>query len=199
MSTKKIAFDQLYYKARKHTLVSKDRCKILYDATEFCTNLEGAWFECGVYKGGTALLLSELIREGSTLHLFDTFDGMPPTDPEKDRHQIGDFNDVSLEQVQQLLSPSDKIIYHKGFMPDTFAGLENEKIALAHIDVDIYNSVLDCCNFIYPRLVAGGAMIFDDFGFDSCPGAKLAVNEFFSDKPEAVQVLETNQAVIIKG
>lgn len=199
MLTEPKDFNQIYCNARKHTLVSKDRCKILYDAAVMCNALDGLWFECGVYKGGTAMLLSELITDNE-LHLFDTFQGMPPVNPKKDIHKVGDFKDVSYEEIQEMLPPEPgKIVYHKGLIPDTFKGLEQSRIALAHIDVDIYQSVLDCCKFIYPRLLVGGAMILDDYGFDSCPGAKAAADEFFSDKPEEIQLLETRQAVIIKG
>jgi len=83
-------------------------------------------------------------------------------------------------------------------MPATFAEREKARIAFAHVDVDIYRSVLDCCEFIYPRLVQGGFMLFDDYGFASCPGARRAVDEFFLDAPETPIVLGTGQAFVIK-
>lgn len=41
-------------------------------------------------------------------------------------------------------------------------------------------------------------MVFDDYGFLSCPGAKLAVDQFFSDKPEYPCHLPTGQCFVIK-
>ena len=41
-------------------------------------------------------------------------------------------------------------------------------------------------------------MLFDDYGFESCPGAKQAVDEFFRDKAEKPLVLPTAQAIIFK-
>jgi 2-polyprenyl-3-methyl-5-hydroxy-6-metoxy-1,4-benzoquinol methylase len=41
-------------------------------------------------------------------------------------------------------------------------------------------------------------MLFDDYGFATCPGARLAVNEFFVDKPERIIELPTGQAFVIK-
>lgn len=44
-------------------------------------SVPGAIAELGVYKGGTAKLLSHVLADtGKTLHLFDTFSGMPKTD-----------------------------------------------------------------------------------------------------------------------
>jgi Macrocin-O-methyltransferase (TylF) len=44
---------------------------------------------------------------------------------------------------------------------------------------DLYRSVLDCCEFIYPRLTRGRFMVVDDYGFRGCPGARGAVDRYF--------------------
>jgi O-methyltransferase len=41
-------------------------------------------------------------------------------------------------------------------------------------------------------------MVFDDYGFLTCPGAKKAVDEFFSDKREYPCYLPTGQAIVTK-
>ena len=41
-------------------------------------------------------------------------------------------------------------------------------------------------------------MIFDDYGFLTCPGAKQAVDTFFSDRPEAPIYLPTGQCIVVK-
>jgi O-methyltransferase len=162
--------------------------------------LGGDVWECGVYKGGTALLLAELMHKASNanckLHLFDTFEGMPETDPRRDLHKRGDFFDTSLATVKERVGRSELTVYHPGFIPNTFTGLESNEIVFAHVDVDIYQSVLDCCAFIVPRLKRGGFIVFDDYGFPSCPGARQAVDEFFGETRWNPLVLSTGQAVI---
>jgi len=64
--------------------------------------------------------------------------------------------------------------------------------------VDIYQAVKDCIDWIYPRLVAGGFMIFDDYGFPSCPGERRAVDEVFAKLPEAPICLPTGQCLVVK-
>jgi O-methyltransferase len=197
-------FAQLYQYVQPYTLVSADRCHILYQLARQALSLRGDFWECGVYKGGTATLLAALLTthaklENQTkLHLFDTFEGMPETDPDKDLHQKGDFADTGLESVQErvLKQNSEAVVFHPGRIPQTFVGMEDAKIAFAHIDVDIYQSIWDCCEFIYPRLVPGSFMIFDDYGFPSCPGARQAVDEFFRTKPEQPLVLPTGQCIV---
>lgn len=194
-------FARHYALARPYTLVSSDRCYVLFTLARQALCLQGEIWECGVYKGGTARLLANLIaeedRSGKTLlRLFDTFEGMPETDLQVDIHRKGDFSDTSLESVIQVLGHPHIVQAHKGCIPDTFAGLEDVKISFAHVDVDIYQSVIDCCHFIYPRLTQGGFIVFDDYGFPSCPGARKAVDEFFASRSEKPLVLPTGQAII---
>jgi len=41
-------------------------------------------------------------------------------------------------------------------------------------------------------------MVFDDYGFESCPGAKAAVDEFFSGKIERPWYLPSGQCAVVK-
>jgi O-methyltransferase len=183
------------------TLVSPDRIYVLYCILKQCMNLSGEFWECGVYKGGTAFVMAEMLKKKANpnkLVLFDTFEGMPETLPEIDNHKKGDFNDTDVEAVRSRLKFSFVEIA-KGLIPDTFKGRENAQICFAHIDTDLYLSVLDCAAFIYPRLSVGGIMIFDDYGFPSTRGAKKAVDEYFKDKPVVPVILPTGQALVFKG
>jgi O-methyltransferase len=187
---------------KRMTLVSRDRLWILMNLAKQALRLEGEIWEAGVYQGGTALLLHEVIRGGGlpkTLRLFDTFEGMPETDKDIDKHNAGDFADTDVESVKDLVGEEAYIDFRKGFVPETFAGLEDKRLSLAHIDMDIYPAIMAGCEFVYPRMVSGGFMLFDDYGFHSCPGARKAVDEFFADKPEVHIPLPTGQCLVIKS
>ncbi|OIQ50044.1 Demethyldecarbamoylnovobiocin O-methyltransferase [Pseudodesulfovibrio hydrargyri] len=187
------------------SLVGSDRMWTLRTLLEQTASLDGEVWELGVYKGGTALFMkNELLRLHASdpvpcLRLFDTFSGMPDVDEGVDWHKAGDFDDTSLNAVRSVVGENDFIHYHPGFIPETLKGLESSAIALAHVDVDIHQSVLDSCAFVYPRLVPGGFMVFDDYGIHTCPGARKAVDTFFADKPESPLVLTTGQAVVFKA
>ncbi len=155
--------------------------------------------EVGVYKGGTARLLSMTLKNtGKVIHLFDTFSGMPVADPVRDIHRQGDFSDISIDKVKAYLKDCRNVRFHQGIFPETAGNLEDETFCLVHVDADIYRSVLDCCRFFYPRMQAGGIMVFDDYGFLTCPGAKDAVDEFFKQKPENPCYLPTGQCIVVK-
>jgi len=197
------AFQAFCQDSVPYTLVSPQPMWILYSLAQQAMALPGEFVECGVYKGGTALLLARVIREHAgpqkkVLHLFDTFEGMPDTDPEKDMVRKGDFSDTSLEDVRARLAGFPSPIFHQGKVPETLKSISGARICFAHIDVDLYQSVFDCCEVLYPQMVPGGIMVFDDYGFQSCPGARAAVDTWFKTKPEVPLVLPTAQAIVTK-
>lgn len=194
-------FRDIVDKISDFTLVSEDRLWIIFNMVNHSLNVKGAFWECGVYKGGTAKLIAELIsKKGNvTLRIFDTFEGMPETNTKFDYHLKGDFSNTSFQSIKNAFSKYNFVDIRKGFIPKSFSGLENEKIAFAHIDVDIYSSVKNCCEFIYPKLEKGGVMIFDDYGFPSCPGARRAVDEYFRNKNDSPIILNTGQAIVLKS
>jgi len=191
-------FAPLYACIRDRTLVDQRRSFLLYELLRSAVTLPGAIAEVGVYRGGTARLLAQVAGEGGKpVHLFDTFSGMPDTD-ERDLYIGGDFGDTSLQAVRKLLAGCRNVVFHPGFFPETTRGLEDERFCFVHVDADIAQSVADCCCFFYPRLSSGGFMVFDDYGFKSCPGAKLSVDAFFENKVERPIRLTTTQCFVVK-
>lgn len=194
-------FGSLRDEISRRTLVSSDRQWVLYSLARQCANLSGDFVECGVYRGGTAKLLARVIDAyggKGCLHLFDTFEGMPATDQTLDKHDAGDFSDTSLHDVQEFVGAAPFVIWHKGRIPETFDGSGIENVTLLHVDLDIRQSVFDALEALYDKLVAGGIIVFDDYGFHSCYGARVAVDNFFSVRPEVPLCLPTGQAVVIK-
>jgi O-methyltransferase len=185
--------------------VSVDRCYLLYQLVSQTLNVPGDLVECGVYKGGTAQIIASVVSQAKpprTFHLFDSFEGMPTSAvPARDHHKPGDFANTSVGRVQERLRPfANMCHFHCGFMPDTFSELPGDaRFAFAHIDVDIYPSVMDCCSFFWPKLSAGGCMVFDDYGFYTYRhAARSAVDAFFATKRERPIVLPTGQALVMK-
>ncbi len=135
-------------------------------------------------------------------HLCDSFEGLSqPTEADaetggrRDPWEAGDLQAderVTREQLQEF----PQCRFHRGWIPDCFAGLEDRRFALVHIDVDLYEPTRAAFEFFYPRLSPGAVMICDDYGFASCPGARKAVDEFFADKADVPIELPSGQALI---
>ena len=194
-------FKRLYDPISAYTLVSPERSWILLHLMRHALALKGHFAEFGVFRGGTALLAAEVLRDARDLrplHLFDSFEGMPITSKDEPFAK-GDFAQTSEAAVRALVSPTGATVnFHVGYIPDTFEGVDIPDLAFAHVDVDLYQSVLDCVAFVYPRLVPGGILIFDDYGFPSCTRAREATDQAFVTKREKPIYLPTGQAMIIK-
>ena len=180
---------------------SRDRCYILRALARHSLGLDGHLAECGVWKGKTAYLIADAVSRqvgDKKLHLFDTFEGLPEPDPDEDRIPQGTFADTSLDEVRALLGPFNFLEFHKGDISETMPSCGEVPFSFVHVDVDIYRSVLECCDFFYPRMVSGGVLVFDDYGLPSTPGARKAVDSFFQDCAETPIYLPTGQCVVIK-
>lgn len=162
--------------------------------------IPGALAEVGVWKGGSAAQISLIRDKAKTLHLFDTFTGMPPTQA-IDQHLAGSFADTSLEAVREYLGGEPNIEFHPGRFPETAAVVENERFSFVHLDGDLYQTTLDGLEFFYPRMNRGGIILLDDYGREDCPGVKLAAHAFMSNKPEPLEWVgefEAAQVRIVK-
>ncbi len=189
---------------REATVVDLGRLYLLYQWLLTTLRLPGDCIEVGSFRGGTAKLISEVLlrrRIGARLHLFDTFAGMPDRLAADEAGLKGTFAGTSPAQVRRLVGNNPGLELHPGTFPESLpAGFASAKFRFAHVDVDIEQSVEDCLKFIYPRLVAGGVMVIDDYGHPECPGATRAVERFFADKPEmVVQMPLACSAVVVKS
>lgn len=191
-------FAPLYHEiSRMGTLVGADRALVLWDNAVANSGLPGEYWECGVYRGGTAKLLAKAISltQPRVLRLFDTFQGLPVPDPNHDREKLGDYA-APLSLVKSILHEYPRIVYHEGIVPKTFGGLDHCWIALAHLDMDLYRPTLAAIDFIWPRIVPGGCIIFDDWNWPKCPGVSRAITERFY--PDVIWETGPMQCKVVK-
>jgi hypothetical protein len=130
------------------------------------------------------------------LHLFDTFEGMPPPTEEDVRlggppaaellatrpktakvWAIADLDDVRAGMAQAGY-PAERIHYHPGLVEDTIPAGAPERIALLRLDTDWYASTRHELEHLYDRVPAGGVVIIDDY--DYWDGSRKAVDEFIA-------------------
>jgi len=197
-------FEAIYGKIESLAGVTKRSLYLIYQALHQTCSIPGDIAECGVYRGGSAYLIAEVINKlapQKTIFLFDTFKGLPDGnteyDPALDKQSA--YQDTSVESVKALLGKFNNCNINEGLFEDTLTSITEKTFCFVHIDCDLYDSIKYSCEFLYPRLNTGGMMVFDDYGYTiDWPGAKLAVDEFFKDKKEKPIHLPTGQGVIIK-
>lgn len=165
-------------------------------------DVPGDTAECGVFAGASSYLIcrsSEGGRYARTHFLFDSFEGLSePSAPDGNYWRKGSLA-CSLEIAKENLRTVANTSWHKGWIPDTFEEVAQRTFAFVHIDVDLYQPTRDSVRFFYPRMSKGGIIICDDYGFKSCPGATLAIDEFLTGKPEKMLALPDGGGFLIRG
>lgn len=182
---------QFYYnKMNSKTLVDIYRCYELWCLVDQVSKLEGALIEVGVWKGGTGGLIakkSELCGVEDSIYLCDTFSGVVKANPVHDNvYRGGEHSDTNEEIVKQLIFDQlqlNNVKILKGIFPnDTEHFIEDKLFRFCHIDVDVYDSAKDIFEWIWDKMVIGGVVVFDDYGFITCQGVTKYVNELSEKK-----------------
>jgi len=181
-------------------------------------SLIGDFVECGIWKGGNIILLKKLLQKFNVkkkIYCFDTFEGMTkPTSHDSnyneksaqtmyDEHKkkkIG-FAKCSLNEVKKNLiknANTDNIFFIKGKVEETLNNKKNlpKKISILRLDTDFYESTKIELEILFPRLVKGGILIIDDYGF--WKGARKAVDDYFGDYRQFFHYVDHSCRLLIK-
>jgi len=147
--------------------------------------IPGALAEAGVYQGYASRFIHRIAPQ-RRYYLFDTFAGFHRDDLEAGVVDLR-FRDTSLEGVLRTIGDATNIEPRPGRVPETFAGLEEERFAFVLLDMDLHRPTLSALAFFYPRLSPGAYLMVHDYhNPESDWGCKRAVDEFMADKPEGV-------------
>jgi hypothetical protein len=177
-----------------------DRRFTLQSFASSIKHLPGSTAECGVFKGVSSAMICATLAgtyRQAAHYGFDSFAGLPEPNANDAAWKRGQLA-TPYTVAQQHLAEFDFCRLIAGWIPDTFAGLEQETFRLVHIDVDLEKPTRQSLEFFYPRTISGALLFFDDYGFRTCPGARQAIDAFMADKPETVVELTTGQAFFYK-
>lgn len=166
----------------------------IYAAVKATEKIKGDLAEVGTYKGASTKIICEA-KANRVLHAFDTFKGLPEVRPVDGWLKEGQFSG-SFKQLKKYLQPYPNVLLYKGRFPLTAGPIKNKTFSFVNLDVDIYESTLDCLKFFYPRMSQGGVIISHDYAIAG--GVKKAFDEFFKNKPEVVIELPATQCLIVK-
>ncbi len=198
------AFNRINDKCKDFTMTSKESMYALYKAVAYVikNKIPGDFVECGVWKGGSMMLVANVLLELNAsdrkLYLYDTYEGLPePTENDfsltgkKDaaihnwkKEQKSDHNEwcyASFEEVKRNLGltkyPEENVFFIKGKVEETIPATIPSNIALLRLDTDWYESTKHELIHLFPILSKSGVLIIDDYG--QWAGSKKAVDEYF--------------------
>lgn len=185
----------------------KDRKYVAWSLAKSVKHLIGDSVECGVLYGATSYLICEAFKDSQSYkhHIFDSFEGLSEPEefdkPKEQRTFEWKKHDLSVGEdvVRKNLSAYNFVNYYKGWIPTRFNEVKDLKFKFVHVDVDLYQPTKDSLDFFYDRLVPGGVLLCDDYGFESCEGAYRSFNELAErNKLSGIIHLPTGQGFLIK-
>lgn len=162
-------------------------------------HIDGDIVECGVWKGGMVAYMAEVFPN-RTVWACDSFQGCPSTidqikypetwENENTKENMGLWAaDISHlhNTLQKYEIPEEQVKILKGWFKDTLepSVCPIQQISLLRVDGDLYSSTYEVLEYLYPKVSAGGFVIFDDYVITD---ARQAVHDYLSrtsQKPAA--------------
>jgi O-methyltransferase len=168
-------------------------------------SLDGDFVECGVNTGAYAKSIIEYTgfnNLNKTFHLLDTYDGLVPDLVSEQEKQDGlkgyltQYKNV-YDRVLETFK-HDKVNIIKGTVPDTLPLCTANKIAYLSIDMNCVAPEVAALEYFYDKVLSGGVILLDDYGFPQHINQKIAHDKFAKEKGEVILCLPTGQGVILK-
>ena len=180
---------------RAHTMVGIPRLQNLRECIETVLKerIAGDLIETGVWRGGASIFMRGLLKAygvtDRTVWVADSFEGLPPPDPVRyPKETLADFYRhealaVSLDEVRTNFARygllDDQVRFLKGWFRDTLPAAPVERLAIARLDGDLYESTMVALRALYPKVSPGGFVIIDDYNVvDVC---NEAVHDFLEE------------------
>ena len=197
-------FTAAFQTIRHNSLVDIYRAYELWSLVRETSTLGGDILEVGVWRGGTGCLMAKqasLARPAARVFLCDTFKGVVKAGTEDRRYTGGEHADTSMSIVQKLADTMGlgNVELLEGIFPEaTGDRIAERRLSVCHIDVDVYESAKQVAEWVWPRLLPGGVIVYDDYGFHTCEGITKLVNQHLQGAAALTIHNLNGHAVIVK-
>ena len=166
--------------------------------------VDGDVVELGCYVGTTSLFLQRLLAgTGKTLHVYDSFAGLPPkvaqdASPAGEQFKQGELLATKAQLIKHFKQAGLPLpVIHKAWFEQLTVGDTPEKISFAFLDGDFYTSILASLRVVWPKLTPGAVVVVDDYHTEALPGVARALKEWSRDHSFTVRT-EASLAIITR-
>jgi O-methyltransferase len=152
--------------------------------------------EFGCYVGTTSLFLQRSLAGAldKTLHVYDSFAGLPakqPADqsPAGEQFKAGELVAAKAQLIKHFKQAGLPLpVIHKGWFEELTPKDVPEKICFAFLDGDFYRSIMASLKLVWPRLQPGAVVVVDDYNTEALPGVAQAIKEWSRDHSFTLRV-----------
>jgi hypothetical protein len=199
-------YAKLYARYRDYTMIPEGLFLQNLQLCEAFKHIGGDFVECGVWKGGMSAAIAEVLGKDRQIHLFDSFEGLPPAKPIDGQEALAWQQNVKSEAYYDnctadegfaieamRLAGHGKYQLHKGWFDKTMPGSIQNPIGILRLDGDWYDSIFTCLQNLFPRVSEGGIVVLDDYyTWDGC--AK-AVHDYLSSIQSPSRIFQWNNSI----
>lgn len=188
------AFDfyaSLYEKYNSYTMIPSDYFALNLDLCNAFRGIQGDYVECGVWRGGMSAAIAEVLGNERRVHLFDSFEGLPPAKEidgkaaiawQQNTNSPGYYDNCTAEEsyahAAMKLAGHKHYKTYRGWFENTLPTYDGRPIGILRLDGDWYDSIKTCLDNLFPHVVPGGIIILDDYyTWDGCA---RAVHDYLS-------------------
>lgn len=180
------------------------RIHTLIWASKYALSLDGDFVDFG---GGFGIFASAIYKyldfqnENRKYFLLDSFEGLKQeTSTESELHRINHFKQFGCwyDEVVDNFKDYKNMEIIKGFIPETLEQITSSKFCFASIDLNSFIPEKYALDYLWEKLVKGGIIIFDDYGFPGHEEQKSYHDEFAKSKGLLVYTSPTGQGILIK-
>jgi len=170
----------------------------------------GDFVECGVFKGDMAwVVLNTLGPERvPNYYLYDSFAGFSEEYSSPDDYPLNpgflDFANEHYrehglyEYVKDRFAPYRNVKVIRGFLPEALDVCGPDRIGFLHVDLNSPRAEVAVLERLFERVLPGGGIVFDDYGWKLFEKQKIAEDEFMRARGYEVLELPTGQGLVIK-
>lgn len=168
--------------------------------------------ECGVLDGlSTYFSITSSISEkisNQKFYLYDSWGPMGDDFLTESELKIKNFStwkgskytNIDIEVTKSnLRNFEDFVVYNKGYITDELEYAENpNSLVWMHIDLNSAKPTLSALNYFHDKMLKGGVILFDDYGWRGYEDTRKTIDKFFETKNGTLLSLPTGQAIYFK-
>lgn len=169
------------------------RAHICTWAAQQVKHLEGDFLEFGTYYGILAMTMCNYIsfeKLPKKFYLFDSWGPLPGHHPS--------YPEEIFEIVKERFTRYNNVEMVRGIVPDSLAQVSIKKIAYIGIDMNSHLAERSVLDILYQKIVPGGIIYFDDYGWGEHSQLRETIDDFFKDKPEELLHFPSGNSIIVK-
>lgn len=177
-----------------------------YELFSKTIDLPGDIVELGIYRGSSLMSFANFLeirnmgdRQKKVIG-FDNFEGFKSPNEKDGKNENGldkkegGFNSSMFEESlydainifdnDRFIPYKPRIVIVKGDIEESIPRYVKEnpgfRISLLHFDADMYSPTMTGLKYLWPLVVPGGVVAFDEYGIPPWEGEAKAVDEFFA-------------------